>query len=53
MRLPEPLDTLPPDDQAVLAEKMETVRFPEGSCIFRAGSEGDSCYIIDEGEVRL
>jgi len=53
MRLPEPLDTLSPDDQLTLAERMEPVRFPEGTCIFRAGSAGDGFYIIDEGEVRL
>lgn len=27
--------------------------FPEGTTIFRAGSPGDGCYVIDYGEVRL
>src|SRR5829696_9040558 len=51
--LPEPLDELSPADQGVLSQLIETVRFAQGACIFRAGSAGDGCYIIDEGEVRI
>lgn len=51
--LPEPLDTLSAEEEGVLARLIESVRFPEGACIFRAGSAGDGCYVIDEGEVRI
>jgi acyl-CoA reductase-like NAD-dependent aldehyde dehydrogenase len=53
MSLPSPLDTLAQIDLDVLVGKLETARFAAGDCIFHAGSPGDACFIIDEGEVRL
>lgn len=53
MTFPEPLNMLPADDRATLSGYMETVAFSAGGCIFRAGSPGDGCYIIDHGTVRL
>ena len=53
MTLPQPLDSLAADDLRALDPYLEGVRFPAGSLIFEEGSAGDSCYIIDEGEVRL
>jgi len=37
----------------VLSAYVEPVTFSDGQCIFRAGSVGDGCYIIDEGEARI
>ncbi|HEY6209347.1 MAG TPA: cyclic nucleotide-binding domain-containing protein, partial [Gemmatimonadales bacterium] len=53
MKLPEPLDDLSPDEQEILQQYLEPVRFPAGTRLFQEGSPGDGCYIIDEGEVRL
>lgn len=51
--LPSPLNTLPEADLAILEPYMHTVRFPAGTCIFRADSPGDACYIVDQGVVRI
>ena len=32
---------------------LRPVRFERGKCIFRQGDEGDGCYFIESGEVRL
>jgi hypothetical protein len=32
---------------------LETVQFPEGTCLMREGSPGDACYVIVSGEVRV
>ena len=53
MKLPEPLDKLSPDEQNILQQYLEQVRFAAGTRLFEEGSPGDGCYIIDEGEVRL
>ena len=53
MKLPEPLDELSPDEQNILQQYLEQVRFAAGTRLFEEGSPGDGCYIIDEGEVRL
>jgi CRP-like cAMP-binding protein len=52
-KLPAPLDRLSPEVAAALAERMNAVEFPSGSCLFQAGSAADCCYIIDEGQVRV
>ncbi|HYB17097.1 MAG TPA: aldehyde dehydrogenase family protein, partial [Streptosporangiaceae bacterium] len=36
-----------------LEEHLETVHFPQGSCLMREGSPGDACYVIVAGEVRV
>ncbi|MCX7310743.1 MAG: aldehyde dehydrogenase family protein [Alphaproteobacteria bacterium] len=54
MQLPKSFaDIFTAADQSVLLEALEAVRFPAGTCIFRAGDPGDGCYLIEQGEVRL
>jgi acetaldehyde dehydrogenase/alcohol dehydrogenase len=53
MEIPKPLDALTATDRPVLMQYLRTVRFRSGQCIFRAGSPGDGCYVIEEGDVRL
>src|SRR5215813_2180369 len=53
MQFPEPLDEFSAEDQRVVRDHMETVRFAAGECIFRQGSQGDGCFIVEQGEVRL
>ena len=48
-----PFAELKPTELAVLEGYMEPVTFPQDACIFREGSAGDDCYLIDEGQVRL
>lgn len=50
---PAPLNTLPESDVAVLEQYVQPVEFPAGTCIFKVGSEGDACYLIDDGVVRI
>jgi acyl-CoA reductase-like NAD-dependent aldehyde dehydrogenase len=52
MSLPEPLDGLTAE-LSVLLPYLEPVEFEPGALIFEEGSKGDSCYLIDGGEVRL
>jgi acyl-CoA reductase-like NAD-dependent aldehyde dehydrogenase len=52
-RFPEPLDILKPEEQDILDGYVEPVEFEADAVIFTAGQEGDGCYVIDEGEVRL
>ena len=52
MNFPEPLSALPPDALAALEAHLHIVRFPAYACIFKIGSAGDSCYLLDEGQVR-
>jgi len=35
-----------------LEAHLETVQFPQGSCLMREGSPGDACYLIVSGEIR-
>jgi acetaldehyde dehydrogenase/alcohol dehydrogenase len=53
MALPEPLNLLSADEQAILSRYMQDCTIPAGEYIFRAGEAGDSCYLIDKGDVRL
>ena len=50
---PAPLNSLPEGDIAVLERYTMPVEFPAGTCIFKVGSVGDACYMIDEGVVRI
>jgi acyl-CoA reductase-like NAD-dependent aldehyde dehydrogenase len=36
-----------------LEAHLETVEFPQGTCLMREGSPGDACYLIVSGEVRV
>ncbi|WP_232668329.1 aldehyde dehydrogenase family protein [Pseudonocardia sp. TRM90224] len=47
------MKALPPQLQEVLAGYLEPVKFTAGSRIFDAGADGDGCYLIDSGLVRL
>jgi acetaldehyde dehydrogenase/alcohol dehydrogenase len=50
---PEPPKPLAEEESAVLARYAREVSFPAGDCIFKAGSPGDSLYLIDRGRVRI
>ena len=41
------------NERAVLAERLEVVRFPAGQLIFEYGSPGDELFIIRSGEVEV
>ena len=41
------------DHSEVVDAYARTITFPAGSCIFKAGSEGDCFYLIDRGRVRI
>ncbi len=53
MSIHESLVSLQVKDLQSLEQYLEAVRFAAGSCIFNAGEEGDCCYFIDEGTVRV
>jgi acyl-CoA reductase-like NAD-dependent aldehyde dehydrogenase len=53
MKLPAPLNLLDQDHIRVLEPHIKPVEFSAESLIFEIDSPGDSCYIIDEGTVRL
>lgn len=53
MTFPAPLDSLTAEDRSILEQHVTTVTFPARSCIFKVGSEGDACFIIDRGTVRI
>jgi signal transduction histidine kinase len=50
---PEPLNRLSREDLGQLEQYLERVRFEPGECILQAGAVADSCYLIDEGVVRI
>jgi acetaldehyde dehydrogenase / alcohol dehydrogenase len=52
-RFPPPLDALSAAEIAVLERCITTVQYPASACIFKEGSAGDACYIIDQGTVRI
>ena len=53
MILPAPFDTLDQKSLDILEPVIKPVAFSKDELIFEIGSPGDSCYIIDEGVVRL
>src|SRR5882757_8985904 len=53
MDLPSPLNTLSIEEQQIVIERLEQVRFGAGERIFRAGDAGEGCYIVENGTVRL
>jgi acetaldehyde dehydrogenase/alcohol dehydrogenase len=53
MSTTSPFSELKPGALSVLERYMESVTFPRDGLIFREGSAGDDCYLIDEGQVRL
>jgi short-subunit dehydrogenase/acyl-CoA reductase-like NAD-dependent aldehyde dehydrogenase len=53
MQLPKPLDILSAEDQRIVSEHLQPVHFAAQQCIFRQGSPGDACYIVQAGDVRL
>jgi len=53
MTFPPPLDELSSDEVQVLNRAAQTVEFAAGETIFEEGDEGQSCYFIDDGRVRI
>jgi acetaldehyde dehydrogenase/alcohol dehydrogenase len=53
MKFPQPLDGLSAECQAVLTKAMKPMNFSAGTAIFRAGDQGDGCYIVEKGDVRI
>jgi len=53
MTVPNPWAEVLRSHAAALSQITEEVRFPKGMKIFAAGEPGDSCYLIDSGEVRI
>jgi acyl-CoA reductase-like NAD-dependent aldehyde dehydrogenase len=49
----EPLNKLSASEQMVLEKIMQPVSFSVGTYIFKEGSFADSCYILEEGIVRI
>ncbi|NQT25277.1 aldehyde dehydrogenase family protein [candidate division KSB1 bacterium] len=47
------LNALNEDDMAIVNNSLETVTFSTGTCIMEQGGEGNGCYFIDEGTVRV
>ena len=47
------LDSLGPDDRAIVESFFQPVHFPKDACIMEYGDPGNGCYLIDSGEVRL
>ena len=47
------LDSLTSDERNIISDKLEVVHFKEGTCIIEQGAQGDGCYFIDEGRVRV
>lgn len=53
MKFPPPLDELSTDEEQLLQRVARSREFTEGETIFEEGAEGESCYVIDEGQVRI
>lgn len=47
------LHALQPTDSAVLEHYLQPQSVSAGTRLFRAGSQGDCCYLVDAGRVRL
>lgn len=45
--------TLKIDELKTVLEYLEDIRFPKDECIVKEGDEGDSCYFIEKGRIRL
>ena len=41
------------DERAVLAERVDRVKFVEGDVIFKTGDPGDAMYVVISGEVEV
>jgi acyl-CoA reductase-like NAD-dependent aldehyde dehydrogenase len=48
-----PLDSLTAAESQLLCSYLEPVTFPAGTCLFRAGTAGESSYFIETGTVRV
>jgi acyl-CoA reductase-like NAD-dependent aldehyde dehydrogenase len=46
-------DALPIQDARILEEHMTSVTYAAGTAIFKVGDEGDACYLVDQGVVRI
>lgn len=53
MTFPPPLHDLSPAEEQTLNEVARTTTFEAGAEIFEEGAQGQSCFIIDEGQVRI
>ena len=47
------LESLPPDQLANLSSILEPRSFPAGTRLMEEGEQGDGCYFIDSGKVRV
>jgi acetaldehyde dehydrogenase/alcohol dehydrogenase len=47
------LDSVPIRERAIVENSLETIFFPQGTLIIEQGDQGNGCYIIDEGRVRI
>lgn len=52
-QFPYPLSSLSERELCVLNEYVRPVQFAAGACIFEQDSPGDTCYIVDEGVIRI
>ena len=41
------------EDVAALARRTETVTWPAGTIVFHEGDQGDACYVLERGRVKL
>ena len=47
------LTKLSPAEWSEIERFLKVVVFPKGTCILKQGDDGDGCFLIDAGEVRL
>ena len=47
------LDSLGAQALEVVERYLQPKYFPQGTCIIKQGDQGDGCYLIDEGLVRI
>jgi acetaldehyde dehydrogenase / alcohol dehydrogenase len=53
MTVPNPFELLSADDRAIVGDYLEPVSFAADTRLFDAGDEGEGCWLIDDGLVRL
>ncbi len=53
MKLPAPFDTLDDTTLRIIEPVIKPVTISAGTLIFEIGAPGDSCYVIEEGLIRL